>query len=146
MKLDRRGRSRKRVAVKVEAVELDHERREADRRDSPRLPMKMRVRAIGASGKLFSREGDISVGGAYWETKEPLPGAELEVRFKLPADRKERSAIAQVVRIRRLEASFGVHVRFVVVDVLTELALARYIDARTRLVPVAELRDVSLAS
>jgi hypothetical protein len=133
------------VVKKIEPLAPERERRGPDRRDCPRLPMKLRVRAIGGSGKLKSSHGDISVGGAYWTTQDPLPGTDLEVRFKLPSERKELSAIAQIVRIRKLEAGFGVHVRFVVVDVLTELSLARYIDARTRMVPLRELEDVSPA-
>jgi hypothetical protein len=139
-KEDRRIAQRRGVVAKVEEpLERDgDDRRYHDRRDSPRVPLSLRVRGVGGSGELESRDGNISLGGAFWETWSPVPWTDLEVRFRLPNADKELSAIAEVVRLSRLEGNaIGVHARFVVIDVEAELELARYLEATTRLVKVA---------
>lgn len=128
---DRRLRKRSTIGRVARPIER---RRSDDRRDWVRMPIHLEVREIGGGPSLSVREGEIGVGGASWMCDEPPARSDVEVRFTLPEDDVERWAMGEVVRIRRLSSCWRVHVRFVVIDVLTELAIARRASA---LAPVA---------
>ena len=101
---------------------------EADRRDSPRVPMKLLIRDLAEGGSFQELEGDISVGGVAFHVRYPPTGSQFEVRFRLPGQDKDVRCKAELIRIRDEAEGKGVHLRFLEIDVDQELAIARYID------------------
>lgn len=104
------------------------ERRAADRRDSPRVPMQMFVRYADESASFEPREGNVGLGGAYWKGPYQPPGATVHVAFWLPETGTEVRCTGRVVRSSQIGAQVGVHVQFDELPVRTELALARYLQ------------------
>ncbi len=100
----------------------------ADRRDSPRVPMKFLVRDLAEGGSFQELQGDLSVGGAAFHVRYPPTGSQFEVRFHLPGLEKDVRCKAELLRVRDEAAGKGVHLRFLELDVNLELAIARYID------------------
>ncbi len=100
----------------------------ADRRDSPRVPMKFLVRDLAEGGSFQEFQGDLSVGGAAFLGRYPPTGSQFEVRFRLPGQDKDVRCKAELIRVRDEAEGKGVHLRFLEIDVDQELAIARYID------------------
>lgn len=99
----------------------------SDRRDSPRVPMKLRVRPQGG-GEFVEYDGDISLGGAFFLASDAREGERYELRFQLPGTEKELSCSGEVLRVRDAGDRRSVHLRFVELPIDQELAIARYID------------------
>lgn len=99
----------------------------ADRRDSPRVPMKLRVRPL-AGGDFVEHDGDISIGGALFHAPEAKEGERFELRFQLPGAAQELSCQGEVLRVREAGEGRRVHLKFVELPIDQELAIARYID------------------
>ena len=105
------------------------EQRDAERRDSPRVPMRFLVRDVVEGGSYLEREGDLSLGGIYWKGKYPPFGTQVEVRFRLPGVPKEIRAQGEIIRVMDKGNEVDFHVRFTELDVADELAMARHLDA-----------------
>ena len=123
-----RSRTRKVVPEKTDVRR--RERRMGDRRESPRLPIKVWVKNA-ASNKFEQVEGDISVGGMHFVDKLPIAGKRIDLRFKIPGRAEEVHVAGEVVRVSEKNAGYGAHVRFGEMDIETQRAIARFIDERT---------------
>lgn len=109
------------------------ERRQNDRRDSPRYPMSFLVRYEGSGetgddGQWEEREGDLSIGGIHWKGKTAPVGKLVDVRFRLPGVPKELRAQGEIIRLSEENGDVSIHVRFTELDVQSELAIAKYLD------------------
>src|SRR5687767_4728865 len=83
-----------------------------DRRESPRVPMRFRVRGAGAHGEFLEVDGDLSLGGMAFFSRNPAPYDRVEARFKLTRSGIELRAEAEVVR-RSYDGQFhGLHLKF----------------------------------
>lgn len=103
-----------------------NERRENDRRDSPRIPIRLEVRS--GTGEYLPADGDISVGGAYVALAEKPSAESVALRFELPGVDRMIEARGEIVRISETGDRFGVHLRFTDISLDDELAVARFID------------------
>lgn len=99
-----------------------------DRRDSPRIPMKILVRQVELGGSFEERAGDIGVGGAFFEERTLPVGRRVELRFRLPGREHEVRCQGEVLRLSRQPERPGAHVRFLDLPTDIELAIARFID------------------
>ncbi len=87
-------------------------------RSSFRVPVKMRVEIEEGVPDTYLTSVNISEGGIYLRTAEPLPAGEvLHIRFTLPHDSREIKLAAEVVRSLslgiQLEAEPGMGLRFI---------------------------------
>jgi hypothetical protein len=104
-------------------------RRMGDRRDSPRIPIGLMVRYPELGGSFEEREGDVSIGGAFFNERFSPQATRVELRFKLPTLTEEVRCEGELIRVAdEAEGHFAVHVRFEELPVDVELALARFID------------------
>ncbi|MBX5481331.1 MAG: PilZ domain-containing protein [Myxococcaceae bacterium] len=128
---ERRQTDRRRSAnTPEEKISRIRERRQGDRRDSPRYPMTFLVRDSGEDNLWEEREGDLSLGGIHWRGKTPPKGKAVDVRFRLPGVPREIRAQGEIIRLQDLDGGIHFHVRFTELDVKDELAIARYLDDR----------------
>lgn len=119
---------RKSTNTPEEAISRQRERRNDDRRDSPRYPMTFLVRDPGEDNLWEERSGDLSIGGINWTGKTPPKGNQVDVRFRLPGVPKEIRAQGEIIRLSDGEKGISFHVRFTELDVTSELAVAKYLD------------------
>lgn len=97
----------------------------AERRDSARIPVRLLVREPALGGSFEEREGNLSIGGVlYWALHPPV-GGRVEVRFFIPAFKREVRAVGEVLRVTRDGGRFGTHVRFLDLPIEEEMTLAR---------------------
>ncbi len=99
-----------------------------DRRDSPRIPMRLKVRREGSSGDFEQHDGDLSLGGCAWPGEGWEQGARVEVRFRLPILPDEVEATGEVLQVAPGGNGPSARVRFVDLPVESELAIARHLD------------------
>lgn len=99
-----------------------------DRRDSPRVPMRLMVRREGSSGDFEQHEGDLSLGGCAWQGSGWEQGTRVEVRFRLPILSDEVEAKGEVLHVAPGVNVPAARVRFVDLPVEAELAIARHLD------------------
>ncbi len=102
--------------------------READRRDSERVPIALLVRDAALGGSYEEHRGNLGLGGVFYDGLHPPIGNRVNVRFLLPGEREEIQATGEVLRISREGARFGTHVRFVEMPLEAELAIARFLQ------------------
>ncbi len=100
----------------------------SDRRDSHRVPLEILVRDLGTGGSYERREGNLALGGVYFEALHPPVGGRVELRFLLPGATTEVHAVGEVLRVSREGARFGAHVKFSEIPIDDELAIARYLQ------------------
>ncbi|MDQ3263292.1 MAG: PilZ domain-containing protein [Myxococcota bacterium] len=100
----------------------------ADRRDSPRVPMRFHVRPIDGDGDFQLHEGDLSIGGALFHTAVAGAGDLYQIKFRLPDQQQEILCKAEVLRVRDAGSLKRVHLKFVELSLEQELGIARYID------------------
>ncbi len=101
---------------------------ESDRRDSLRVPLELLVRDVALGGSFEPFQGNLGIGGVYFEAFHPPVGSRLELRFLVPGGREEVRATGEVLRISREGPRFGAHVKFVDIPLEAELAIARYLQ------------------
>ena len=104
----------------------------SDRRESPRVPMQFLLKDLAEGGSYVEREGDLSIGGIYWKGKSAPHGTEVEVRFRLAGVPKEIRAKGEIIRVMDKGQNIDFHVRFPELDVESELAIARHVEAWER--------------
>ena len=103
--------------------------RQTDRRESPRLPVKLWVRDPAVGGSFEERSGDIGVGGLYFLGDHPPVGNLVEARFTVPGREGDIRFKGEVIRVEPADRGrYNAHLRFVGLDVKTELAIAKYVD------------------
>jgi hypothetical protein len=114
----------------VAAVEggLPERESEADRRDSERVAIHVLVRDAALGGSFEPFQGNLALGGLFFDALHPPAGQKLEVRFILPGGPDEIHARAEVLRVSRDGPRFGTHLRFVDMELDAELAIARYLQ------------------
>jgi hypothetical protein len=101
---------------------------EGDRRDSERVPIQLLVRDAALGGSFEPYEGNLALGGVYFDAFHPPAGTRLEVRFLVPGAREEVRATGEVLRVSREGQRFGAHVKFVDIPLEAELAIARFLQ------------------
>lgn len=104
----------------------------AERRDSPRVPMKLLVRDKAEGGSFEEYAGDLAVGGVYFRGRYPPEGNLFEVRFHLPGHDKDIRITGELLRVRDEAGGKGYHLRFKDVDLASEMAIAKYLDDLAR--------------
>ncbi|HEX9402290.1 MAG TPA: PilZ domain-containing protein [Anaeromyxobacter sp.] len=100
-----------------------------DRRDSERVRIQLLVRDSAVGGSFEPYDGNLALGGVWFESFHPPVGSRVEVRFLVPGARNEIRAQGEVLRVSREGARFGAHVKFVDIPLDAELAIARYLQA-----------------
>jgi uncharacterized protein (TIGR02266 family) len=106
------------------------ERRMGDRRDSHRVAIEVEVKE--GNEKYEKHDGNLGIGGVYFDRPLSLPiGSQVYVRFKLPDSNEKIEAKGEVVEITSIgqPKDNGTRVRFVDLDIKTELLIARYLDS-----------------
>jgi len=105
------------------------ERRMGDRRDSHRVPLDIEVRE--GNGPFEKHAGNLSIGGVFFEKPLSLPiGAIVQLRFTLPESDNEIQTKGELVEITSVgkPAEKGTRVRFIDLDLKSELSIAKYLD------------------
>lgn len=102
-----------------------------DRRDSPRVPMRLKVRRQGEEGYL-DRAGDLSLGGVGWVGEALDAGQVVEVRFSLPSPLDEVQVQGEVLPPKPGMTGPVVRVRFLDLPVEVELGIARHLEAQVK--------------
>lgn len=100
-----------------------------DRRDSHRVPIKIEVSE--GNNPFEPHEGNISIGGIFFRKPLILPiGAVVQLRFTLPGLDKELLLKGELVEITAVGTpdEKGTRVRFVGLDLKSEMSIARYLD------------------
>jgi uncharacterized protein (TIGR02266 family) len=105
------------------------ERRMGDRRDSHRIPIAVEV---SEGNRPFEKhDGNISIGGIFFQKPLAMPvGAVVQLRFALPGSEKELLLKGEVMEITAVGTpeEKGTRVRFVSLDLKSEMIIARYLD------------------
>jgi acyl-coenzyme A thioesterase PaaI-like protein len=101
---------------------------EDDRRESERVPIELLVRDAAMGGSFEPYQGNLALGGVWFDAFHPPLGSRVEVRFLVPGSREEVRAVGEVLRISREGARFGAHVKFVDIPLEAELAIARFLQ------------------
>ncbi len=101
---------------------------EADRRDSQRVPIQLLVRDAALGGSYEPFQGNLGIGGVYFDALHPPVGSRVELRFMVPGAREEVHAVGEVLRVSREGGHFGAHVKFVEIPLDAELAIARFLQ------------------
>ena len=104
------------------------QRSEMDRRDSPRVSMRFRVRRAGTADTFDSREGNLSLGGFAWFGSAMPVGTKVEAHFNLPGSPEELQVRGEVLHVGHGSRGTSAHVRFLDLPVEAEMRIARYLD------------------
>jgi hypothetical protein len=99
-----------------------------ERRDSQRVPIHLLIRDAAAGGSFEPYDGNLALGGVWFDSFHPPVGSRVDVRFLIPGARDEVRAVGEVLRVSREGARFGAHVKFVDITLDAELAIARYLQ------------------
>jgi hypothetical protein len=99
-----------------------------DRRDSGRVPIHLLVRDAALGGSFEPYDGNLGIGGVYFDASHPPVGSKVEVRFLVPGAQSEVRATGEVLRVSREGPRFGAHVKFVDIPLEAELAIARFLQ------------------
>jgi hypothetical protein len=101
---------------------------DSERRDSARVPVRLLVRDCALGGSFEPFDGNLGIGGVYFEALHPPVGSAVEVRFLVPGAREEVHVLGDVLRVTREGNRFGAHVKFVEIPLEAELAIARHLQ------------------
>ena len=130
MTYDRRHKERRTdTRVREPISRLGDDRREEERRESPRVPQRLWVKDPAESGLFHVFDGEVGLGGASWATPWPPLSDHIEVRFRIPELEDELCAPARVIRTAPENGDLRVQVVFKDMRLKQELALARYLEA-----------------
>jgi hypothetical protein len=125
---DRRAMERRAMGLVPEAIERKSERREEERRSSPRVPRRLWVVDSNEAGVPKVFEGEVGLGGASWNTAFPPLSEHFEVRFRVPDHDEEVKLPARLARVVAMGDDNRVQVVFTDLPLRHELAIARYLD------------------
>lgn len=106
-----------------------------DRRASPRAPVRLRVRRADTTDPYDNREGNISLGGFAWIGGALPVGTRVEARVTLPGAGEELAVRGEVLHVGHGGRGSSAHVRFLELEVESELRIARYLDDVERAQP-----------
>jgi hypothetical protein len=99
-----------------------------DRRESDRVPIHLLVRDAALGGSFEPYDGNLGLGGVWFDALHPPVGSRLELRFLVPGSPREIQALGEVLRVSREGSRFGAHVKFVDIPLDAELAIARFLQ------------------
>jgi hypothetical protein len=99
-----------------------------ERRDSPRVSMRFRVRRADSADSFEPREGNLSLGGFAWFGGAQSVGSKVEVRISLPDAGEELQLRGEVIHVAHGSRGTSAHARFLELPVEAELRIARYLD------------------
>ncbi len=129
MLFDRRGPDRRSLGLVPEPIErVRADRRDEERRTSPRVPRRLWIVDSLEGGVPRVFEGEIGLGGASFNTAFPPLSEELEIRFRVPDHDEEVKIPAKICWVQPIGEDNHVHVKFTDVPLKHELAIARYLD------------------
>jgi hypothetical protein len=128
MLYDRRALERRTLGLVPEPIERKSDRRDEERRDSPRVPRRLWVVDSNEGGVPKVFDGEVGLGGASWNTAFPPMSEYFEVRFRVPEYEEEVKLPAKVCRVVTQGEDNRVQVVFTDLPLRHELALARYLD------------------
>ncbi len=117
-----------RLPPKSVVADLAERDREADRRESERIPIHLLVRDAALGGSFEPYEGNLGLGGVFFGGPHPPTGSRIELRFLIPGTKHEVEATGEVLRVSLEGARFGAHVKFVDMPLASELAIARFLQ------------------
>ena len=107
----------------------DNERRLGDRRDSHRLPLDVGVREGNAP--FEEHQGNIGIGGMFFKRALSMPtGSVVQLRFALPGLEQPmlvKGEVVEITAVGKVEER-GTRVRFVDMNIKSELLIAKYLD------------------
>lgn len=125
---DRRAGSDRRARHLIaEPIERKANRRQGDRRDSPRVAATLEL--DDGAGRTAAR-GELGLGGASFTTAHPPAGAQVLLRCSLGGTTLEAKARVVGREVHGHETT--VHLAFGELPVDVELALARWLDAAAK--------------
>ncbi len=129
---DRRSVARRAPPKLEEPLDRKAERRAGDRRDAPRVPRDVTVIDC-ANANRQDVSAFLSLEGISWSTPERLQGDAVVVQFRLPDVLEPLRLVSVVNRISKRRGRFQVHARFDKLPIKSALALARFLESRTRM-------------
>jgi hypothetical protein len=100
---------------------------ESDRRDSQRVAIQLLVRDAALGGSFEPYQGNLGIGGVYFDALHPPVGSRVELRFIIPGA-EEIQVLGEVLRVSREGERFGAHVKFLDIPLDAELAIARFLE------------------
>jgi len=103
----------------------------AERRESPRVPIRLAARLPGEA-HFEPFEGDLSLGGARVDLSHPPFGNEMEIAIPLPDEPLPLRLLADVLRVTGGGMNWRAHLRFRELPLQVEMAIARYLDRTIR--------------
>jgi len=99
-----------------------------DRRASPRVSMRLGIRAAGGSDAFDSREGNLSLGGFAWHGAALSVGTLVEASITLPGSSESFLVRGQVLNVSYGARGTSAHARFLDLPADVEQHIARYLD------------------
>lgn len=138
---DRRAQDRRADERVAEPLERKDVRRREDRREASRPFRTLFVQSSVAPLPVLHR-ASLSLAGARWVTENAPPEAEISLHLQLPDMAAAAVIPARIERRRVLEnGRTELFAAFTGLDLKTELALARFIEARSRLAAAVDGRE-----
>lgn len=128
---ERRTTERRRTRKKdtPPAAKRGPQRRRGERRESPRIPVRIWVEGIEDEGHYTECMGNISLRGAFVELDvPPSMGARINMVFILPTRGEEIRTQGEVIAVASEKEISGVRVRFTTLTFEQERSMARYLD------------------
>lgn len=130
---DRRSRDRRVDSRIPEAIDRVKSRRREDRRDAARPFKTLFVQSSVAPLPVLHR-ASLSLGGAKWVTEHAPEETDVTLHLQLPEMTSAAVISARIERRRALKnGKTELYAAFLDLDLKTELAIARYLESRTRL-------------
>ncbi len=127
---DRRRADRRSKAIDIDLERRRLNRRRGERRESPRVAIKMWIEDLETEEQGWEYFGNISIGGAFIETDTPPEEGRI-VKIKL-RDIDEEGDLILTGEIFAIDIGRGVRVRFINNTFEQERRLARYLDELIR--------------
>ncbi|MBI5528911.1 MAG: PilZ domain-containing protein [Deltaproteobacteria bacterium] len=104
-------------------------RRRGERRESPRIPLKIWVEGVEDEGHYTECMGNVSLRGAFVELDvPPAVGVRINMVFILPTRGEEIRAQGEVIAVASEHETPGARVKFLDLSFEQERAIARYLD------------------
>ncbi len=129
---ERRARTERRAQKLIdESVEVRRDRRDDERRDSPRVAGRFWVRDPSHGGISEVFDGDVSFQGAAFLVMHPPHGEVLEFGMWVPGAPGELRTRGRVVQRARRAGATSVHLRFEAMPVDFAIALSEHLRRRT---------------
>ena len=129
-----RRKSERRAAKKaaVPTAKRGPQRRRGERRESPRIPLRIWVEGVEDEGHYTECMGNIGLQGAFVELDvPPAVGSRINMVFTLPTRGDEIRTQGEVIAVATERETPGVRVTFSGLTFEQERALARFIDQLT---------------